>query len=245
MILAMGYGPNRVSIGPAITRMVKLLIIANVAVFLWQTLADLAGGYGVIQIFGLTPYLVVRKLYLWQLATYLFLHGGLGHIFFNMFALWMFGSELERYWGPRAFLKFYLVTGVGAGILSVLADPLGLAPTIGASGAIYGVLMAYGMMFPNRYVYLYFLVPIKVKYFVGVLGLIAFFSSLNAPGSTIAHVAHLGGMVVAFLYLKGWLSFSGVKQAYYRWKLKRMRGKFKVHDRDDPPRRKDDDFWIN
>ena len=244
MISGMGYGSQRISFGPAITRMVKLLIIINVAVFLWQSIAGMAGGYGVIQIFGLTPYLVVRKLYLWQLATYLFLHGGLGHIFFNMFALWMFGSELERYWGQRAFLKFYFVTGIGAGILSVIVDPFGTAPTIGASGAVYGVLMAYGMMFPNRMVYLYFLFPVKVKYFVAVLGGIAFFSSLNAPGSTIAHVAHLGGMVVAFFYLKGWLSLSGIKQSYYRWKLRRMRGKFKVYDRD-TPRRKDDDYWIN
>jgi membrane associated rhomboid family serine protease len=241
----MAYGPQRVSFGPAITRMVKLLIIANVAVFLWQMLAGFAGGYGVIRIFGLTPYLVLSKLYFWQLVTYLFLHGGIGHIFFNMFALWMFGSELERYWGPRAFLRFYFVTGIGAGILSVLADPSGMAPTIGASGAIYGVLMAYGMMFPDRYVYLYFLFPVKVKYFVAVLGLIAFFSSLNAPGSTIAHVAHLGGMLVAFLYLKRWLSISGIKQAYYRWKLRRMRSKFKVYDRGESRRRKDDDFWIN
>ncbi len=241
----MAYGPQRVSFGPTITRMVKLLIIVNVAVFLWQSLADLAGGYGVIKIFGLTPYLVVHKLFLWQLGTYLFLHGGIGHIFFNMFALWMFGSELERYWGPRAFLKFYFVTGIGAGFLSVLADPSGTAPTIGASGAIYGVLMAYGMMFPNRYVYLYFLFPVKVKYFVGVLGLIAFFSSLSAPGSTIAHVAHLGGMMVAFFYLKGWLSLSGIKRVYYRWRLKRLRSRFRVFDREEPRRKKDDDFWIN
>jgi membrane associated rhomboid family serine protease len=240
----MGYGPQRISFGPAITRMVKLLIIINVAVFLWQTLAGMAGSYGVIQIFGLTPYLVVRQLYLWQLATYLFLHGGLGHIFFNMFALWMFGSELERHWGPKPFLKFYFVTGIGAGLLSVIVDPLGMAPTIGASGAVYGVLMAYGMMFPNRLVYLYFLFPVKVKYFVAVLGLIAFFSSLNAPGSTIAHVAHLGGMVVAFIYLKGWFSLSGVKQSYYRWKLRRMRDKFTVHQ-GKRSQRKDDDYWIN
>jgi len=241
----MAYGPQRVSFGPTITRMVKLLIIVNAAVFLWESLADLAGGYGVIKIFGLTPYLVVHKLFLWQLGTYLFLHGGIGHIFFNMFALWMFGSELEKYWGPQAFLKFYFVTGIGAGVLSVLADPSGTAPTIGASGAIYGVLMAYGMMFPNRYVYLYFLFPVKVKYFVGVLGLIAFFSSLSAPGSTIAHVAHLGGMMVAFFYLKGWLSFSGIKRSYYRWRLKRLRGRFKVFDREEPRRKKDEDFWIN
>ena len=246
MIPRMGYGPQRVSFGPAITRMVKILIIINVVIFLWQSLASLVGSFEVIQIFGLTPYLVLRRLFLWQLGTYLFLHGDLWHIFFNMFALWMFGSELERYWGPKAFLKFYFVTGVGAGVLSVLADPSGMSPTIGASGAVYGILMAYGMMFPERQVYLYFLFPVKVKYFVGVLGLIAFFSSLNAPGSTIAHVAHLGGMIFAFLYLKGWLSLGGIRQSYYRWKLGRMKSKFKVYKKESTPSdRKKDDFWIN
>jgi membrane associated rhomboid family serine protease len=225
--------------------MVKILIIANVAVFLWQSLASLAGGSEIIQIFGLTPYLVLRKLFLWQLITYLFLHGDLWHIFFNMFALWMFGSELERYWGQKAFLKYYFVTGIGAGLLSVVADPSGVAPTIGASGAIYGILLAYGMMFPERHVYLYFLFPIKVKYFVAVLGLIAFISSLGAPGSTVAHVAHLGGMIFGFLYLRGGLSLSGLKQRYYQRKLKRMRDRFRVYDRKEEPPRRDDDFWIH
>jgi membrane associated rhomboid family serine protease len=240
----MAYGPayHRVSFGPRITRIVKYLVVANVLVFLWQRLA----GFEIIRIFGLTPALVFGKLFLWQFVTYLFLHGDFWHIFLNMFVLWMFGSELERTWGERAFLRYYFITGVGAGLFSALSDPSSLAPTIGASGAVYGILMAYGLMFPNRYVYLYFLFPVKVKYFVAVLGLLAFIATLGSPGSTIAHVAHLGGMVVGFLYLRGWLSFSGVRQAYFRWRLRRMRSKFKVHYGPPRERRKDDDdFWIN
>lgn len=223
--------------------MVKYLVIANLAVFVWQSFA---GAPEIVQIFGLTPYLVIRKLFLWQLMTYLFLHGDFFHVLFNMFALWMFGSELERHWGSREFLKFYLITGMGAGVFSVVLEPGSLIPTIGASGAVYGILMAYGMMFPERYIYLYFLFPVKVKYFVAALGLLAFVSTLGSPGSTIAHIAHLGGMVVAFLYLRHWLSLSGIRQAYYRWRMKKLRSKFRVYKGEDKDRQKrEDDFWIN
>ncbi|MEE8349624.1 MAG: rhomboid family intramembrane serine protease, partial [Acidobacteriota bacterium] len=237
----MSFGSRTpVTIGPTLTPTVKKLVIACVGVYLLQVLG--AGGE-IVTIFGLTPYLVVGKLFLWQIGTYLFLHGGFGHLFWNMFALWMFGCELERYWGSKELLRFFLVTGAGAGILSVLVQPFSTIPTIGASGAIYGILMAYGLMFPERRVYLYFLIPVKVKYFVSVLGVIAFVSALNAQGSSIAHVAHLGGMLVGFLYMKGLLSVSGMRQGYHRWRLKRMRKRFKVYD-SEKPRRKDD-FWIN
>ena len=226
--------------GPTLTPTVKKLVIACAVVFLIQVLGE---SRAMVGIFGLTPYLVLTKLFVWQIGTYLFLHGGFGHLFWNMFALWMFGCELERYWGSKEFLRFFLVTGVGAGILSIMVQPLSTIPTIGASGAIYGILMAYGLMFPERHVYLYFLFPIKVKYSVSVLGVITFYSAFSAPGSSIAHMAHLGGMLVGFLYMKGLLSISGVRQGYHRWRLKRMRKKFKVYD-SEKPRRKDD-YWIN
>jgi len=223
--------------------MVKYLVVANLAVFVWQSLASAPE---IVQIFGLTPYLVIRKLFLWQVVTYLFLHGDFFHILFNMFALWMFGSELERHWGSREFLKFYLITGIGAGLFSVVLEPNSLIPTIGASGAVYGILMAYGMMFPERYIYLYFLFPVKVKYFVAALGLLAFVSTLGSPGSTIAHVAHLGGMVVALLYLRHWLSLSGIWQAYFKWRMKKLRSRFRVYKGEKKDKRsREDDFWIN
>lgn len=236
----MSYGSYRVTIGPTLTPMVKYLVITCALVFLLQ---KIGAEREMTLIFGLTPNLVLQKLFIWQLVTYLFLHGNFWHILFNMFALWMFGCELERYWGREEFFKFFLVSGMGAGVLSILFNPASQVPTIGASGAVYGILMAYGMMFPERMVYLYFLFPVKVKYFVAVLGLIAFLSALGSPGSTIAHVAHLGGMVFAFLYLKKWLSLSGLRQIYYRWKLKRMRKRFQVYDSE--RRKKEDDFWIH
>ncbi len=253
----MYQGGYRITIGPRLPRMVRYLVIVNAAVYFWNLLVGIAGANDLIQIFGLTPALVIGRLYLWQPFTYLFLHGDFLHILFNMFALWMFGSELERHWGGRFFLKYYFVTGVGAGLFSVAADPGAMIPTIGASGAVYGILLAYGLLFPERYVFLYFLFPVKVKYFVAVLGVLAFVSALGAPGSTIAHIAHLGGMVVGFVYLKGWFSWGRIRQAWFRWRLQRMRARFKVHygnrpaapPRQTPPRsqetRRDDDYWIN
>jgi len=230
---------RKLAFGSPLTPMVKYLVIACVGVYLLQV----AAGNEIITIFGLTPYSVFRNLFIWQPVTYLFLHGSFWHIFFNLFALWMFGSELERYLGSRRFLHFFLVTGVGAGLLSAVLDPFSQIPTIGASGSIYGILMAYGMLFPNRLVYLYFLFPVKVKYFVAFLGVMAFFSAWSSPGSTVAHMAHLGGMVFAFLYLKGWLSLSRIRSTYQRWKMQRLRRRFQVHEGRKKDR--DDDFWIN
>src|SRR5690606_12189968 len=125
---------------------------------------------------------VTENFYLWQLATYMFLHGGFMHILFNMFALWMFGGELERTWGTRPFVRFYLVCGIGAGITTVLATPGSVIPTIGASGAVYGILLAYGILFPDRIIYLYMILPIKAKYFVMIIGAITFLSSVGSTG---------------------------------------------------------------
>lgn len=143
---------------------------------------------------------------LWQPFTYLFFHGGIWHVLINMFVLWMFGSELEKYWGKREFLRFFFVTGVGSGLVTVLFSLSSSTPVVGASGAIYGVLLAYGLMFPNRLVYLYFLIPIKVKYLVILIGTIAFFSSLNPGYSNISHLTHLSGMIIGFVYLRSNLS---------------------------------------
>ncbi len=235
------YRQPHVTIGPNLTPKVKILILTCVGVFFLQNLA----GAEMYYIFGLVPYQVVTKFFLWQPVSYLFLHGGFLHLLFNMFALWMFGSELERNLGGKRFLQFYFVTGVGAGILSVLVGPFSQSPIVGASGSIYGILMAYGMLFPERYVYLYFLFPVKVKYFVAVLGAMAFLSALgSSAGSPVAHFAHLGGMIFAFFYLKGWLSVSAVRDAYRRWRMNRLRAKFKVYERKQRERR-EDDFWIN
>jgi len=170
----------------------------------------------------------------WQLVTYMFLHGGFWHILLNMFILWMFGSDLERTWGSREFLKYYFICGVGAGVFNVLFQPNSMIPIIGASGAIYGLLVAFALLFPNRLVYIYFLFPIKVKYLVIVLVAIEFFSSLGAShGGGIAHLAHLGGALVGFIYIKGILQGRAIKfkvsNYFYRQKMEKLARK-KEHE---------------
>lgn len=153
-------------------------------------------------LFGLVPHLVVKKFYVWQLFTYMFLHGNFFHLFFNMFILWMFGSELESIWGKSEFIKYYFITGIGAGIVYVIAKHNSVIPTIGASGAIFGLLLAFGLTFPNRYIYLYFFLPIKAKFLVLIFGIIEFIAAFSGSRDNIAHFAHLGGLLVGFLYLK-------------------------------------------
>jgi membrane associated rhomboid family serine protease len=220
----------------------KLLIGANVVVFIAQLVLPV-----VTEVFGLHPAWVMpsllslrpeHSLWVWQVATYMFLHGGLFHILFNMLALWMFGAELERVWGTRYFVKFYFVTGIGAGALTVLfsllpfdfARQLQLSNVIGASGAIYGLLLAYAMYFPDRPIYMYLLFPIPAKIFVLIMGAIALYSSMSEAGG-VANATHLGGLLVAYLYLKGGRvhPLSEVKYRYLKWKINRVRKKFDVY----------------
>lgn len=212
------------------TPAVKILIISTLVAFLVQIFDRISGAPSFTLKFGLTPALVTGNFYLWQLITYIFLHDTrqLFHILLNMLVLWMFGSELEHMWGARQFTKFYFICGIGAGVLTVLLSPGSQVVTIGASGAIYGVLLAFGVLFPNRIIY-WIIFPIPAKWFVLILGGMAFFSSLSATGSGIAHVAHLGGMVVGLLYLRGGRIFSGVRYRYGRWQHDRLRRKFEVY----------------
>lgn len=187
----------RFGFGRGITSAVKNLIIFNVSFYLVQEILKV-DWFGIV---GLTPAMVWSG-HVYQLVTYMFLHGGFFHILFNMFVLWMFGSELERYWGTKEFLKYYFLTGIGAGICTALASPHSMTPTIGASGAVYGLLLAYGLTFPNAIIYLYFFLPIKAKYMVLIFGALEFFASLRPSGDMIAHIAHLGGMVFGLIYLR-------------------------------------------
>ena len=222
------------SFGPGpISTALKALIGVNVVMFVITTFVQ-----GVVPYLGLVPSLVLHRLWVWQLATYMFLHGGIFHIVFNMLALWMFGAELERMWGTRYFLKFYLVTGVGAGALTVIFSLLPFAfaqqvqhsIVIGASGAIYGLLLAYALYFPDRPIYMYFVFPIPAKIFVAIMGAIAFFSSLSEAGG-VANATHLGGLLVGYLFLKsGRVDPVGeMKYRYLKWKINRVRKKFDVY----------------
>jgi membrane associated rhomboid family serine protease len=183
----------------------------------------------------------------YQLITYLFMHANIEHIFFNMFALWMFGNVLENYWGPKRFLVYYFITGIGAGLIQLLVAYIRLqplysqvsleeldylfkngadaliegknfinpilaemnaiinSPVIGASGAVFGILLAFGMLFPNTLLYVYFAIPIKAKWFVIIYGAIELFSGIRgASGDNVAHFAHLGGMLFGFIMIKIW-----------------------------------------
>ena len=221
------FGP-----GPVSTAL-KALIGANVVMFVVTSFVQ-----SLVPYLGLVPAFVVHDFWLWQVATYMFLHGGIFHIVFNMLALWMFGAELERMWGTRYFLKFYLATGIGAGVLTVLfsllpfafARQLQYANVIGASGAIYGLLLAYALYFPDRPIYMYFLFPIPAKIFVAIMGGIAFLSSLSEAGG-VANATHLGGLLVAYLFLKSARihPLSELKYRYLKWKINRVRKKFDVY----------------
>lgn len=197
---------------------IKFLLISNGAIFLLQNFflpALKVGNVSVFkvffQLFALQPLLDMNAVqtpisgpfFPWQLITYMFMHGSFGHLFFNMFALWMFGVELENIWGSKKFLIYYFITGIGAGIANLLIAPLfaDVAPTVGASGAVYGILIAFGMLFPNRSIYIYFLIPIKAKYLVILYMAIEVFYVGSQADSGIAHIAHLGGAVVGFIYI--------------------------------------------
>ena len=220
------FGP-----GPVSTAL-KALIGANVLMFVLTAFMP-----ALKVTLGLVPAFVVGQLYVWQLVTYMFVHGGPFHILFNMLALWMFGAELERIWGTRYFLKFYFVTGVGAGVLTVLfsllpfevARSVYFSPIVGASGAIYGLLLAYAMYFPERPILLIvFWVPAKVC--VAILGAIALITSLSEVGG-VANATHLGGLIVAYAFLKSARvhPLSELKYRYLKWKINRVRKKFDVY----------------
>ncbi len=189
-------------------RGMKFLLVANVAIFLLQLFLQLGLRIGDVylydvffRIFALFP--IGQGFLVWQLVTYLFLHGGFFHIFFNMLALWMFGVELENVWGTRRFITYYFLCGVGAGLSNLYLTPLFTTPgpTIGASGAIYGILLAFGMLFPDSPVFIYFLFPIKAKYFVAIFIGIELIAGVTGTENGVAHFAHLGGALVGFVYL--------------------------------------------
>lgn len=180
---------------------VRWLLIATGIVFVVQYLFRNASP-GLERILGLVPADVFARWQLWQPLTYIFLHGGVMHLLFNMLALFMFGSALERTWGTREFLRYYLVCGVGAGLVHWLVSMSSPVPVIGASGAVFGLLLAFGLLFPEQIILLWGIAPIKAKYFVLGYGLLELLAATSGPQGGVARFAHLGGLVTGFLYLK-------------------------------------------
>jgi membrane associated rhomboid family serine protease len=228
--LSYSFGPGGIS--PA----VKALIIANVVMFL-------AGFFsGAVQEWlGMRPASVVGGGQLWRIVTYMFVHDrmGFGHILFNMLSLWMFGVELERMWGTRYFLKFYFVCGICAALTSAVLSFVPVAAfgflyntlTIGASGAIFGILLAYALYFPSRPILVMFVFPVPAKYFVMIMGGIALLMSISSTPDGVAHTTHLGGLAAGYLYLKKpRLNIKAeIQYRLVKWRINRMRRKFDVH----------------
>src|SRR3954453_6522328 len=226
--IAYSFGPG--SVTPA----VRILLWANFVTYFvslfYRPLTDYL---------GLVPQQVVEKRWIWQLVTYMFLHARTPtHVLFNMLILWMFGVELERMWGTRFFVKYYFVTGIGAGMISGLVGRLPFQPVhatyevsiIGASGALYGLLLACALYFPDRPILIFMFFPVPAKYFVMILGAIAFITSING-GGTVAAATHLSGLVVGYIYLQGGRGgiTAEIKYRYLKWKMNRMRRKFDVY----------------
>jgi len=237
------YRPNKFSLLPVV---VKNLLIINGLFFLTTLVMQNQLNIDLSDYLGL-HYPSSDKFRIWQLVTYIFMHGSFMHLFFNMFAFWMFGNTLENYWGPKRFLIYFMVTGIGAGIIQILvthfrlmslysqispqelnyvmskgseifqsgqnfSDPIAgkinelvNSVTIGASGAVFGILLAFGMLFPNTMLYVYFAIPIKAKWFVIFYGALELYSGIaNSSGDNVAHFAHLGGMLFGFILIKLW-----------------------------------------
>ena len=221
------------SFGPGpMTPAVKWIIIANIGAYLVTLIYS-----PLLHVFGLSPEDVLERGWLWQPVTYLFMHAGMFHILFNMLGIWMFGVELERRWGTQFFLQYYGVTGLGAAATVIM---VGLLPfeatastyqvtTVGASGALYGLLMAYAIYYPERPILLMMIFPVPAKYFVMIIGAIAF---LSGPGGGVSNAAHLGGLLFGYLYLsngRGGGLTAEIKYRYLKWKMNRLRRKFDVY----------------
>jgi len=234
------YRFQSAGVGPPMTPMVKRLLIANAALFFLQNLADRSMAF--TYIFALTPSLVLERQMIWQPFTYMWLHGSLMHLLFNMLWLWMFGGALEALWGSRRFLSYYLQCGIGAGLIILAWNyfaAYGVA-TLGASGAIYGVLLAFSLVWPDRTIMLLFPpVPMKAIWLIPL----NFALELLSTGSDlVSHIGHLGGVITGGWILRDrvapYLSANALRHRYHRW---RMRNRLRAVRRDEWKKRQDDD----
>jgi membrane associated rhomboid family serine protease len=241
-------------------RAIKTICIVCVAMFFVQEISRLAFGPAGwnfwLDWFGLVPAEITHLGFVWQLATYLFLHATILHILFNLLYLAMFGADLEHTWGARKFTTYFFICGIGAGLIDVAVrtalDPhavraLASEPTIGASGAIYGILLACAVIMPHRQVMLFPLpVTISMRWLVIILGGIEFFSTLGVSGDNVSHICHLGGMLVGYIFLRRDSFLYSVRNQVNDYQRKRLRKKFDVYvnkHRQDPPSRPDN--WVN
>jgi membrane associated rhomboid family serine protease len=256
-----GYG-YRFDLGGYFPRAIKMLCIACVSVFFLQTISGFlfheAGTAFWLEWFGLAPSEIILHGRIWQPFTYLFLHAGLLHILFNLLYLAMFGADIEHAWGAKRFYTYFFLCGVGAGLIDILvrialvslklvSPGLLAVPTVGASGAIYGVLLACAVMMPERRVWMFPLpVAMSMRLFVVIMGALEFFFTLHETGDSVSHVAHLGGMLIGYIYLRRGSYLYNFRNSLSDWQKRRLRKKFEVYvreHRDKPPSRPDN--WLN
>ena len=258
-----GIKNYRVSFNFYITPGVQWLIITTFAVFFLQVLVRVFSGpvahHQLLTWFGLVPAGVVSGLRIWQPFTYLFFHDpdDFLHVFFNMLMLWMFGRELELVWGKSRFIRYYFLTGVGAGLIEVFVKtipvffghPASYVPTIGASGAIFGIFAACAILFPDRQVGIMFLpVRMTMRSFVLLLAGLEFFLPLilRSAGDNVSHICHLGGMLAGYVYLRRGSYLYNFRNYFSDWRRRRLKKKFEVYVRDHsdkPPTHPDN--WVN
>ena len=231
----------------------RWLLIANIGLFALNYILEPSGANAFLQNFVLVPAQVVQTFAVWQLVTYMFLHAGIGHVLWNMLALWMFGAELERLWGTAKFLRFYFLCGIFAALTVVVSAYIfdsAYSRTMGSSGAVLAILMAYALMFPDQTILFGFLIPMKSKYFVMIVGAIVLLQSYSATiggqKTGVAVVAHLGGLVAGYLMLRGKKLQLRIRQpltaSYKDWKLRRAKRKFEVYLRKQDSNR---DRWVH
>ena len=200
------FNPGEVSYKPQLfTDAIKILVSVNFCIYILQSVSGKEDAF--FRLFGLVPSTFMSDLMLWQPFTYMFFHApfyssvGISHILLNMLGLWVFGRELEQAWGKTKFLRYYFITGIGSGLITYFFQMGSDNPVIGASGAVYGILLAYGISYPNRMLYIWGLIPVRSMWLVIIMGSIAFFGLLgNADG--ISHVTHISGMLIGYVLLK-------------------------------------------
>ena len=200
------FNPGEVAYKPQLfTDAIKILVSVNFCIYILQSVSGKEDVF--FRLFGLVPSTFMSDLMLWQPFTYMFFHApfyssvGISHILLNMLGLWVFGRELEQAWGKTKFLRYYFITGIGSGLITYFFQMGSDNPVIGASGAVYGILLAYGISYPNRMLYIWGLIPVRSMWLVIIMGSIAFFGLLgNADG--ISHVTHISGMLIGYVLLK-------------------------------------------
>jgi membrane associated rhomboid family serine protease len=246
---------------PGLPSAVKWLVIVNTAVWLvmFMSARFAPAIFDLFRPLGLVPYSVLNSFAVWQLFTYMFLHdySGLSHILWNMLTIWWIGSALEAVWGSKLFLKFYLYCGLGAGLCIFLVNyAFGLQNTwtVGASGAIFGILLAFAVLFPDAQMLFFFLIPMKAKYYVMILGAVSLLMTISSSQGGVSHVAHLGGLIAGWIILKhtqlirrpalrrgkGPSLLAQLEQSYKDWKFQRAKKKFQVYLKKSGSRQPDD-----